>query len=136
MWQIATFGVKVICFIVNSEISNGCWKLSKKATIYREPPLTLHLLSFRLDVLQELISVREYQTKNLLFQQDYMYFSRNQPQKHWKTKTMFREIHEQTSLNISCNSTPNSLTLLPPQVTKREFLLTISIQYQAGRWWE
>ena len=49
-------------------------KIFKKATTYKEPPLTLHLLSFRLDVLQELISVREYQTKNLLFQQDYMYF--------------------------------------------------------------
>ena len=28
------------------------------------------------------------------------------------------------------------LTLSLPQVTKIEFLLTISIQYQAGRWWE
>ena len=29
-----------------------------------------------------------------------------------------------------------TLTLSLPQVTKTEFLLTISIQYQAGRWWE
>ena len=28
------------------------------------------------------------------------------------------------------------LTLSLPQVTKTEFLLTISTQYQAGRWWE
>ena len=28
------------------------------------------------------------------------------------------------------------LTLSLPQVTKTEFLLTISIQYQAGKWWE
>ena len=30
----------------------------------------------------------------------------------------------------------SSLTLSLPQVTKTEFLLTILIQYQAGRWWE
>ena len=30
----------------------------------------------------------------------------------------------------------NLLTLSLPQVTKTEFLLTILIQYQAGRWWE
>ena len=28
------------------------------------------------------------------------------------------------------------LTLSLPQVTKTEFLLTILIKYQAGRWWE
>ena len=31
---------------------------------------------------------------------------------------------------------PMLLTLSLPRVTKTEFLLTISIQYQAGRWWE
>ena len=34
------------------------------------------------------------------------------------------------------NMPQTCLTLSLPQVTKTEFLLTISIQYQAGRWWE
>ena len=46
--------------------------------------------------------------------------------KHWKTKTMFREIHEQTSLNISCNSTPNSLTFQSHKWPREKF----SLQYQ------
>ena len=38
--------------------------------------------------------------------------------------------------NIILTWKENRLTLSFPQVTKTEFLLTISIQYQVGRWWE
>ena len=136
MWQIATFGVKVICFIVNSEILNGCWKFSKKPQSIKN--LHLHCIYCHSDLMcyKNLYLWENIKQRTYCFNRTTCISVEINRKKHWKTKTMFREIHEQTSLNISCNFTPNSLTLSLPQVTKREVLLTISIQYQAGRWWE